>query len=56
MGKCGDDIMQPNALVRRLLWPTVEARMPALGLIYIHMVIVGIRLQTWMRVIVDVDE
>jgi hypothetical protein len=29
--------------------------MPASGLIGIRMVIIGIRLQTWMRVIVDVD-
>jgi len=29
--------------------------MPAFGLIGIRMVIIGIRLQTWMRVIVDVD-
>jgi hypothetical protein len=29
--------------------------MPACGLIGIHMVIIGILLQTWMRVIVDVD-
>jgi hypothetical protein len=28
--------------------------MPASGLIGIRMVIIGIRLQTWMRVIVDV--
>ena len=29
--------------------------MPAFGLIGICMVIIGIRLQTWMRVIVDED-
>jgi len=29
--------------------------MPAFGLIGIRMVIIGIRLQTWMRVILDVD-
>jgi hypothetical protein len=29
--------------------------MPVFGLIGIRMVIIGIRLQTWMRVIVDVD-
>jgi len=29
--------------------------MPAFGLIGIRMVIIAIRLQTWMRVIVDVD-
>jgi len=29
--------------------------MPASGLIGIRMVIIGIRLQTWMQVIVDVD-
>jgi hypothetical protein len=33
----------------------VRARMPAFGLIGIRMVIIGIQLQTWMRVIVDVD-
>jgi hypothetical protein len=33
----------------------VRARIPASGLIGIRMVIIGIRLQTWMRVIVDVD-
>jgi len=36
-------------------WTTVRARMPAFGLISIRMVINGIRLQTWMRVILDVD-
>jgi len=34
----------------------VRACMPAFGLIGIRMVIIGIRLQTWMRVILDVDE
>jgi len=29
--------------------------MPASGLIGIRMAIIGIRLQTWIRVIVDVD-
>jgi len=29
--------------------------MPASGLIGIHMVVIGIRLQTWMRVILDVE-
>jgi hypothetical protein len=33
----------------------VRARMPAFGLVGIRMVFIGIRLQTWMRVIVDVD-
>jgi hypothetical protein len=33
----------------------VRARMPAFGLIGIRMVMIGVRLQTWMRVIVDVD-
>jgi len=32
----------------------VRARMPASGLIGIRMAIIGIRLQTWIRVIVDV--
>jgi len=35
--------------------PSVRARMPAFGLIGIRMIIIGLRLQTWMRVIVDVD-
>jgi len=29
--------------------------MPVFGFIGIHMVIIGIRFQSWMRVIVDVD-
>jgi len=29
--------------------------MPAFGLIVIRMVIIGIRLQTWIQVILDVD-
>ena len=33
----------------------VRACMPAFCLIGIRMVIIGIRLQTWMRVVVDVD-
>jgi hypothetical protein len=33
----------------------VRPRLPAFGLIGIRMVIIGIRLQTWMRVILDVD-
>jgi hypothetical protein len=33
----------------------VRAHMPAFGLIGISMVFIGIRLQRWMRVIVDVD-
>jgi len=33
----------------------VRARMPALGLTGLCMVIIGIRLQTWMQVMVDVD-
>jgi len=33
----------------------VRARTPAFSLIGIHMVSIGIRLQTWMRVIVGVD-
>jgi len=33
----------------------VRARMPASGLIGIRMVIIGIQLQMWMRVILDVD-
>ena len=40
----------------RKSYPDVRARMPAFGLVGIRMVIIGIRLQTWMRVIVDVDE
>jgi hypothetical protein len=35
--------------------PCVRARMPVCGLIGIRMVVLGIRLQTWMRVILDVD-
>jgi hypothetical protein len=35
--------------------PCVRARMPACSLIGIRMVVIGIRLQTWMRAIVDVD-
>ena len=31
------------------------ARTPAFGMIGIRIVMIGIRLQTWMRVIVDVD-
>ena len=38
-----------------LLYSSVRAHMPAFGLIGIRMVIIGIRLQTWMQVIVDVD-
>ena len=34
---------------------SVRARTPAFGLIGIRMVIIGIRLQTWMRVIVGLD-
>jgi len=34
---------------------SVRARMPAFGLIVIRMVIIEIRLQTWIRVILDVD-
>jgi hypothetical protein len=34
---------------------SVRARMPAFGLIGIRMVVIGIRLQTWMRVILGVD-
>ena len=33
----------------------VRARTPAFNLVGIRMVIIGIRLQTWMRVIVGVD-
>jgi len=33
----------------------VRARMPAFGLVRIRMVFIGIRLQTWMRVILGVD-
>jgi hypothetical protein len=35
--------------------PFVRARRPAFGLIGIRVVIIGIRLQTWMRVMVGVD-
>jgi len=42
-------------LQRTVRQHAVRARMPAFGLIGIRMVIIGIRLQTWMRVIVDVD-
>jgi len=41
--------------LRAYLGACVRARTPAFGLIGIRMVIIGIRLQTWMRVIVDVD-
>jgi hypothetical protein len=35
--------------------PIVRAHTPAFGLIGIRVVIIGIRMQTWMRVIVGVD-
>jgi hypothetical protein len=44
-----------NCISPFTLYIVVRARMPASGLIGIRMVIIGIRLQTWMRVIVDVD-
>jgi len=41
--------------VSKLKTISVRARTPAFGLVGIRMVIIGIRLQTWMRVIVGVD-
>jgi hypothetical protein len=45
-----------SVLTKKQHWTDiVRARMPAFGLIGIRMEIIGIRLHTWMRVIVDVD-
>jgi len=44
-----------NVSVYRKSNNSVRARTPAFGLIGIRVVIIGIRLQTWMRVIVGVD-
>jgi len=46
---------EPNVSVYRKYDNSVMARTPAFGLVGIRMVIIGIRLQTWMRVIVGVD-
>jgi hypothetical protein len=46
-----DDPCSPKRVNSRSI---VRARTPAFGLIDIRVVIIGIRLQTWMRVIVGV--
>jgi len=45
----------PKMIQTLRAWRVIKARMPAFGLIGIRMMIIGIPLQTWMGVIVDVD-
>jgi len=51
----GDDKVHYNKDATAWLGVCVRAHMPVFGLIVIRMVIIGIQLQTWMRVIVDVE-
>jgi len=53
VGRAGEPAKaKGNALRKELV---VRARMPVFGLIARRMMIIGIRLPTWMRVIVDED-
>ena len=52
---CGGAGVSSLGIAAMCITTSVRARMPAFGLIGIRMVIIGVWLQTWMRVIVGVD-